>query len=232
MNQADKINSLIQQEKYTEALELLKPQLTDKQNEIDTRTLMSHCYYRLGHFQDSVDQLTQAIQLAPTKGQFYTDRGISFFMMNNRTATLKDFNQAQELEPQNPYRYSSRAYVKDAFGDTKGAIADYQKALELDPSDAISYNNLGLLLEKVGYQKEAQQHFAKADELEGRKPSTSIPTTPITKKETKTTKKASPPQQKQKISAVFYGNTLKRVFTTREGFREFLQYWFGGKSGR
>ena len=168
MESEDKINNLIKQEKYTEALGLLKSKIESGQDNAALRASIAHCQYRLGNFSESADQLSIAIGMTPEQGQLFSDRGISYFMMGDRKASLQDFNKAQELEPENPYRYSSRAYVKDAFGDTKGAIGDYQKALELDPEDAISYNNLGLLLEKIGYQKEAQKHFAKADELEGR----------------------------------------------------------------
>jgi tetratricopeptide (TPR) repeat protein len=217
MKNADQINAFIRQEKYTEALELLKPQLNTSSEELSIRSTMAHCFYRLGQFEESVEQLTKALPLAPAQGQLFSERGIAYFMMGNRPASLQDFNKAQELEPENPYRYSSRAYVKDAFGDTKGAIAEY--------------NNLGLLLEKVGYQKEAQQHFAKADELEGRKPADLAPSiaqvSPAPQQ-----KPVSPPQQKQALTARYYGSTIKRIFTTREGFQEFLQFWLGRKSGR
>lgn len=233
------ISNLIKQEKYTEALGLLKSEIDKGQDNAAVRASMAHCYYRLGSFNESADELTTAIAMTPEQGQLYSDRGISFFMLGNRSASLMDFNKAQELEPQNPYRYSSRAYVKDAFGDTKGAIADYQKALELDPEDAISYNNLGLLLEKIGYQKEAQKHFARADEIEGRGSTTITAPAETTaegsqapRNEERQQNVQSLPKQKQPLSANYFGSTLRRVLTTREGFQEFLQFWLGKKPGR
>ncbi|WP_224998887.1 tetratricopeptide repeat protein [Cesiribacter sp. SM1] len=233
MNKSEQINLLIQQEKYQEALGLLKQQAKAGADAALLST-MAHCNYRLGNFQQSADELTEALAMAPDKAQLYSDRGISYFMLGDREKSLRDFNKAQELEPQNPYRYSSRAYVKDAFRDTKGAIDDYQKALEIDPEDAISYNNLGLLLEKLGYQKQAQQHFAKADQIEGRKPGNAAaqPVSGIEKQSTATNNKpvANEPVPKTKMTAGYLGNTIKSIFTTRKGFQEFMQYWLGKRS--
>ena len=234
------ISSLIKQEKYTEAIGLLKSEIDNGKDNAAVRASIAHCYYRLGSFGESADELTTAIAMTPEQGQLYSDRGISYFMMGNRSASIQDFNKAQEMEPKNPYRYSSRAYVKDAFGDTKGAIADYQKALELDPEDAISYNNLGLLLEKIGYQKEAQKHFARADEIEGRGSASTITAATGTTAENNIASQVdkrkqsiqSLPQQKQPLSVNYFGSTLRKVLTTREGFQEFLQFWLGKKPGR
>lgn len=233
MNKSEQINLLIQQEKYQEALVLLKQQAKTDTDAVLLST-MAHCNYRLGNFQQSAEELTQALMLAPDQAQLYSDRGISYFMLGDREKSLRDFNKAQELEPQNPYRYSSRAYVKDAFRDTKGAIEDYQKALEIDPEDAISYNNLGLLLEKVGYQKEAQQHFAKADQIEGRKLNiTSEQSAVYSEIKTSATEKkpiVNGPEPKTKITAGYLGSTIKSIFTTRKGFQEFMQFWLGKRS--
>lgn len=221
----DTIQQLIKQENYTEALPLLQEALGADESNVRVHALLAHCYYRLGEFTRSTEALSAAINMAPSEAQLYCDRGISYLMLQNRAASLKDFDLAQQLEPHNPYRYSSRAYVRDAFGDTKGAIDDYQQALALDPQDAISYNNLGLLLEKMGYQKEAQQHFSKADELEGRTAAPAAPTTAEKKVET-----PMPPVQKQQLSLSYYGRVLREVFTTRSGFREFMQHWLGKRS--
>jgi tetratricopeptide (TPR) repeat protein len=233
MNKSEQINLLIQQEKYQEALGLLKQQAKTGTDAALLAT-MAHCNYRLGNFQQSADELTEAIALAPDQAQLYSDRGISYFMLGDREKSLRDFNKAQELEPLNPYRYSSRAYVKDAFRDTKGAIEDYQKALEIDPEDAISYNNLGLLLEKVGYQKEAQQHFAKADQIEGKNLDNAAeqPAVRSGKQTTATDKRpaVNGPEPKSKLTAGYLGSTIKSIFTTRKGFQEFMQFWLGKRS--
>ena len=223
MNNSEHINKLVQQEKYQEALQLLRNQPGAGTNAA-TKALIAQCLYRMGNFEDSANELTEAISLAPEQAQLYSDRGVSYFMMGKRENSLQDFNKAQQLETANPYRYSSRAYVKDAFGDTKGAIEDYQKAIEIDPEDAISYNNLGLLLEKVGYQKEAQKHFAKADQLEGRKMQSSLEAPADAKPKMVETK---PPKQTQPLSARYIGNTIRSIFTTRKGFQEFMQFWLG-----
>ena len=91
---------------------------------------------------------------------------------------------------------------------------------------------------KIGYQKEAQKHFAKADELEGRAATNAPPatnthtTTHTTVAENNKADKPSLPKQNQPLSANYFGSTLRRVLTTREGFQEFLQFWLGKRTGR
>jgi tetratricopeptide (TPR) repeat protein len=222
MNLDPTIQKLLQQQNYSQALEQLESSLKDSPDRLNHYAAMGYCLYKLGDFGKSVEKYSLALALDPAQAQLYSDRGLSYFMMGQQQPALQDFNTAQEMEPQNPYRYSSRAYVRDAFGDIKGAIGDYQKAVELDPEDSVAYNNMGLLLEKLGYQKEAKQLFDTADQLEGRSPA------PVSS----TQKAPASPAPKKKMTATHLGSVLRSVFTTRQGFQEFLQYWLGKRSDR
>ncbi|MFB6257944.1 MAG: tetratricopeptide repeat protein, partial [Flavobacteriales bacterium] len=108
---------------------------------------------------------TKAIEMNPEEAEFYSDRAVAFFHVDQAHYSLEDMNRAQQLEPRKGYRYSSRAFIKDHLGDLDGAIADYQIAVEIDPEDAIAQNNLGLLEEKKGYVQESKKRFVTADQL-------------------------------------------------------------------
>ncbi len=97
----------------------------------------------------------------------YSERGVVWYYLGDKTKSLADMDYAAMLEPSNPYRYSSRAYIKDWIGDIEGAIKDYEKAVALDPEDSIAFNNLGLLQEKQGYLDKAKSNYERADKLEG-----------------------------------------------------------------
>lgn len=105
------------------------------------------------------------LQQHPENADLYSERGVTYFHLNNLEASLKDMDKALELQPLKSYRYSSRAYIRGHAGLTNKAIEDYQKAIELDPEDAVAHNNLGLLEEKLGYEEQSKRRFEIADSL-------------------------------------------------------------------
>lgn len=164
----------------------------------------------------------------------YSERAVVYYHLKQLQRSLDDMNYAQELEPDNPYRYSSRAYIKDAMGDTEGAIKDYEKAIELDPEDSIALNNLGLLQEKLGYQEKAKSNFDRADQLadveklfeqvraeqkelaEKEKEAQMAVAAEMYKKEQEEIRAE---REKLSIWAI-----MRQTFTTKNGFKEYLQF--------
>jgi len=157
----------------------------------------------------------------------YSERAVVYFYLKRMKESLADMNYAQSIDPDNPYRYSSRAYIKDAMGDTAGAIEDYEIAIKLDPEDSVAYNNLGLLQEKLGYKKMAKEHFKKADEL-----------AEVDQLLNRIQEKAEEEEKSEQNAEVVpdisdsedvdepenLRTLLKRTFTTRDGFKDYLKF--------
>lgn len=120
--------------------------------------------YKEQNYALAIELFSKALDADPDNAYIYYERGISYFHLNKKSLALVDFDKAVELQPENPFRYSGRAFVRDACGDIDGAIKDYKKAVEIDPDDAVAQNNLGLLEEKKGYTS-YKERFRKADEL-------------------------------------------------------------------
>lgn len=118
-----------------------------------------------GNYLTAFHIFSDAIRHFPRNADFFSERGVARFHLNDLQGALDDMNRAQELEPDKPYRYSSRAFIKDALKDVEGAINDYKRAIELDPEDDIAYNNLGLLEEKLGFAQMAETRYKVADDL-------------------------------------------------------------------
>ncbi|WP_051203755.1 tetratricopeptide repeat protein [Hugenholtzia roseola] len=157
--------ALLQKRQFQEAHALF---LRLQENEAaDVRILygLGLSYFYQQQIEAAIDTYTQALALAPTQAEIWSDRGVAYFHKGNKTAALNDLDEAQRLEPHNPYRYSSRAYIRASLKDLEGAIQDYEKAIELDPDDAVAYNNLGLLQDQLGYKQKAQKFYKKADAL-------------------------------------------------------------------
>jgi Flp pilus assembly protein TadD len=181
----------------------------------DTYLKKGELSYQKRDFKTAIDWFSQALNLDGNDADLYSTRGVAYFHLGDLPASLQDLNTAQSLEPNNPYRYSSRAYIKDAMGDTHGAILDYQKTIELDPEDAVAFNNLGMLEEKLGHQAKAQTLFKFADDLaRGENP------TPETFERPKNIQKEINEKRKEES----LGNEIKKVFTSKSAFKEFVSF--------
>jgi Flp pilus assembly protein TadD len=171
--------------------------------------------YQSKDFENAVYWYSRAISVSPDDAELYSERGVAYYHRNMLKESLEDMNRAQELQPEKPYRYSSRAYIRDAMGDTKGAVEDYKIAVKLDPEDAVAHNNLGLLEEKLGHVSQAKALFDLADALAknegGGNPEDYRP---------KNIQKEIDQEEKSKT----FGKEVASVFTTKEGFKEFLSF--------
>lgn len=219
----ERARQLLLEQKFEDAATVYQHLLFKEPENFMGLTGLSAANIKLGRYFEAVDLLSRALKLSPENPDLYSERGVANFLSGRMEEALKDLDKARELEPQNPYRYSSRAFVRDKAGDLKGAISDYQKAIRLDPEDAIAYNNLGLLQEKVGNKDQAKKNFSKADTLQGRAPMPEIG------KADNKAEPASGQTEKPGLSLKHYLETSRAVFTSREGFKEFMNFIFRNK---
>jgi len=184
--------------------------------------------YSEKRFQDAVDVLLGIIEVESQIPDLHEKLGMSYFHLGKLNLCLEQLTKALLLDPNNPFRYASRAFVRNGLGDVDGAIEDYEKAIHLDPKDAIAHNNLGLLLEKKGFEKQAKSSFGKADNLapdffqnklnnevndQSNVEQNDQPL--IEKKETEIS---------EKMTEVSEIQTIKKVFTSKNVFLEFLSF--------
>ena len=173
----------------------------------------------------ALQDYTKAIQ-EEENPSIYSERAVVYYYLKNMESSMLDMSYAAKLEPENPYRYSSRAFIKDAMGDTEGAIKDYEIAIKLDPEDSIAFNNLGLLQEKLGYQAKAEEHYAKADSLA----EVDNLLERIKKKNfeefNQSVDAASEEHQARKEMSLMA--IMRNTFTTKRGFREYIDFLKNG----
>lgn len=186
-----------------------------------------------GKIDASILLFTEALNLAPNDCNILSDRAVAFLHKEDKLRSMADFNLAVQLDPEYSYRYASRAFARQHFGDLNGAVEDYQKAVALDPDDAVAHNNLGILLEQQGYQNEAQERFKRADKLskmedelygmlddmESESSDYQEPEIIEESTEAETTKTIEVEPKEATTS-----EEMKRVFTSRKQFREFLRF--------
>ncbi len=191
----------------------------------------AHDALKAGQTEEAIRLYTEALKLNPNHPDILSDRGVAYLHLENQELCMQDMNLSLELQPDYSYRYASRAFARNHFGDLDGAIEDYEIAVKLDPEDAVGHNNLGLLLEQKGYHKEAKERFERADKLskmenelfqvideleagEAPVPAAKEPETlPIESKE-----------DEEEPSASSRSEEMKKLFTSRQQFIEFLRF--------
>ncbi len=188
----------------------------------------AHESLKKGEIDRAIHYYTEALALAPDDCNILSDRGVAFLHKKDQLRCLADFNKAVQLDPNYAYRYASRAFAKQNFGDLDGAVEDYKKAVELDPEDAVAHNNLGLLLEQQGYKKEAELRFERADKLSKMEDELydvmdALESNDQPKDSTPPKTETIEPAQQKEVSPS-QAAEMKKVFTSRSQFREFVQF--------
>lgn len=210
----------------------------------------AHAALKKGEVDKAILLYTEALQLNPNDCDILGDRATAFLHKKDQLRSMADFDMAVKLDPTYAYRYASRAFAKQNFGDIDGAVADYEKAVDLDPNDAVAQNNLGMLLEQQGYKKEADERFARADKLskmednlysmmddlegsskesnqsEGEE-SLRVQFEQRAKKAEESSGQMAPEHQDsqdQTVKNLSTSKELKKVFTSRKQFHEFVQF--------
>lgn len=188
----------------------------------------AHLSLKAGNIEKAIVLYTKALELHPEDLNILSDRGVAYLHAKNKELCFKDLNLAIKLQPDYAFRYACRAYAKNHFGDIDGALEDYAIAVKLDPDDAVAQNNYGMLLEEKGYHKEAKERYERADklskmekgllammeQLENGESGMNVSKTDISENE----KPAD-----ENINST-HAQEIKKVFTSRKQFKEFIQF--------
>lgn len=192
----------------------------------------AHLALKSGKNEEAIVLYSEALILNPGHPDILSDRGVAYLHLNDKDRCFEDFNLALELQPDYAYRYASRAFAKSHFDDLDGAIEDYEKAVELDPEDAVAHNNLGLLYEKMGYFRKAKERFERADKLSKIEDDLLKMMNEMENDKPKSSEIAeSTDAHKQPIpneTELSSSQELKKIFTSRKQFREFLNFMKNG----
>ncbi len=188
----------------------------------------AHALMQSGDIQGSIALYTKAMEQDPKDCNLISDRAVAYLHLNEKENCFKDFDLALSIQPNYGYRYASRAFAKNHFGDIDGAVKDYEKAVEMDPEDAVAQNNLGLLLEQKGYKNAASERFKRADKLSKEEDHLlelmdDLDEEKVEQIETDPKSvEVNPDLQRQKN--IQTGRELKKVFTSKSQFKEFINF--------
>jgi tetratricopeptide (TPR) repeat protein len=104
-----------------------------------------NCYLSAGNIQQSMADLTKAIQLAPHYAEAYVNRGYLYNILSKYSKAITDLTYAVHLEPKLVEAYINRGITYAFLRQPYKSIADYTHAIQLDPESKRPFNNRGAI---------------------------------------------------------------------------------------
>jgi serine/threonine protein kinase len=93
--------------------------------------LRSHDHFQEGRYQESADDMTEAIKLSPDAAAQYHRRASCFFHLGEYQKAIADLDVAISKEPANAEHFKHRGLSYQRLGNTEEAESNFQKMREL-----------------------------------------------------------------------------------------------------
>jgi len=136
-----------------------EPVQTQKAEEYKTE---ANAKFGAGHFLESLDLYTKAIECDPNNAVYYSNRAFAHFKLENFGSCLQDANKAIELNPKYTKAYYRRASGLYALGKHKEALKDFNAVVSIAPNDKDAQAKLKACQQEI--RKIAFENAIRADE--------------------------------------------------------------------
>lgn len=165
-------------EEYQEAVKLYSELVsTCKTSEIHYYYYgRANSYYKLTKYNESFEDLAQALKVKKSNNRYYWIKGNCYWMMARIHSKTKDPKQAYKnyKKALKYYRsselYSSIAYAEIKLQKYEKAIENLEKAIELDENNAYAHNNIALAYLNLDMISKAQESVKRSIELNPENP--------------------------------------------------------------
>ena len=122
------------------------------------------CMCRLGLYQEGIEKLQAALQLAPEMVEAWVNLAIILERQGKMEAALEKLQHAAALKPHSA-AFGQLGVVLGKLGRYPEALEAFSESLRLDPNNQLSHYNYGLHLAGSGALQKAVEHFDRALEL-------------------------------------------------------------------
>lgn len=104
--------------------------------------------YRVNHFDQAIDLITQAIEEAPANPLYWFNLGVVTQRAGNKNEAVRAYERALALNPKYVEALINLGNVFKDLNRLDEAVEIYQKAIALNPHHADTHNNLGVALKE------------------------------------------------------------------------------------
>ncbi len=102
-----------------------------------SRALMNRgvIYAKLGHWDNAIDDYSQAIKSDTKNIKAYYNRGVAYANLKQWDNAMADYSKAIEINPKYKDPWYNRGVAYATLGQWEQAIADFSGAIEIDPNN-------------------------------------------------------------------------------------------------
>jgi tetratricopeptide (TPR) repeat protein len=144
------VTSMVAQNNYAAALNLLAEQEKRNPDSVPTQTLTAATAQAAGKFDLARSELQKVADEAPNSAEVQLRIGELERRRKNYKAAIEAFERARQLDPKNKSIDALIGVVEDESGDKAAAVASYRRALAENPDNPLLMNNIAYLLTETG----------------------------------------------------------------------------------
>ncbi len=159
INQA---KSLINKEKFEEAIELLEDVYhKDPQSELIKKTLINALFSYGGYLNDeymveyekAVEIFKRILKIEPKNYKVHYNLGIAYFNLGQVENALKAYYDAIKIKPDYKHCYYNIGLIYETKENLNKALTYYQKALDIDPTFPYAVHAKEFIRKKLDQQR-------------------------------------------------------------------------------
>jgi tetratricopeptide (TPR) repeat protein len=157
-----KVEILMQQEKYMEARRMLEDLLAQSPDDGFIYMALAEVYQNLKEYDKALELINTAIGLEPESGDAYQRKANILLSMDRFTEADQVLDRAIELSPWDSDNYALRALMMAAKLQFQEALYWADKSLEADPQNLLGLNIRSTSLMKLNRKEESFQTIENA----------------------------------------------------------------------
>ncbi|NEO86135.1 MAG: tetratricopeptide repeat protein [Spirulina sp. SIO3F2] len=123
-------------------------------------------YFQAGKYQEALDTLTRAVEIAPQEHKLWYIRGELMSVFKQYEEAIVSYDKVLEIKPDMHEAWLNRGVALEKLGENEEAIVSYDKALEIKPDMHEAWFGRGNALKNLGRYEEAIVSFEKTIEIE------------------------------------------------------------------
>lgn len=123
---------------------------------------LGSAYSAAGRNAEAIEELKQALTLAPNSDEAYRRLGNAYKLAGNKAESINAYQSAVSANSYYWYNHIALGGAFLKFGDSEKALQEYRRATELAPENASGYTNIGVVYYNRGQWSESITYFQKA----------------------------------------------------------------------
>ena len=176
--------NLIEEKKFSEALQIIEPILKANPNDTRARVALANVYSGMYKLNSAYDEYMKVLKTNPHNSDAHNGLGLLYYkkatssdmrVRNNVSkfydTALNEFNQAISSNSNNYKAYNNAGRVYQELGNIDKAEEYYRKSIEIEPGYAEAVKNLGTVLFAKNQVDEAIDKYIRSISLNKKNPS-------------------------------------------------------------